>query len=653
MNVAGAIAPPAALKIETLQNAIFNSANFAIIATDARGIIQLFNIGAERLLGYSAGDVVDKMTPSDIHDPQEVIARAEGLSIEFATTIAPGFGALAFKASRGIEDRYELTYIRKDGSRFPAQVSITALRDNLNAVIGYLLIGADNSAAQLAVTAAAKEKLAQEMFHHAVESCPSGMVIVNYAGKIVLVNIETERLFGYRRDELIGQRVDILVPARLRGHHAQHRIEHARHSTPRRLGAGRDLFGLRKDGTEFPVEVDLTPITTGENLLVLSVIVDISERKRLDRLKDEFVSTVSHELRTPLTSISGSLGLLVGGAAGTLPDSATRLLKIAQSNSQRLVRLVNDILDVEKMESNQATFNFVLIGARALVEKAIEADRAFAEGYGVRIVLDDASTACEVYADPDRLGQVVANLLSNATKFSPRNGEVSVAIHQHDEAVRISVRDHGSGIPADFKPHIFEKFAQADATDAGRKGGTGLGLSIAQQIMTRLGGTISFEDAPGGGTAFHVDLPSRNHVTARAIDLGGNAGAPRILLCADDPNKTMALRTGLQFGFLTDFAHIRADAITRAAATAYGAIVIDLELPESDNIALIRDLLDQPHNSKTPIIAVSADPDSRGGVMSSIEPLTLEWLDKPVDVDRLAQILDRVVIRAGAATGAK
>jgi CheY-like chemotaxis protein len=305
------------------------------------------------------------------------------------------------------------------------------------------------------------------------------------------------------------------------------------------------------------------------------------------------------------------------------------------------------------MESSRNPFNFAAVEARTLVEKAIEADRGFAEGYGVRVVLDAASTACDVYADPDRLGQVVANLLSNATKFSPRNGQVSVAIHNHDGNVRISVRDHGAGIPADFKPQIFEKFAQADASNAGRKGGTGLGLSIAKQIMTRLGGTISFEDAPGGGTAFYLDLPSRDQVTARAVDLGGNAGAPRILLCAHDPNKTMALRTELHFGFNTDFAHIRADAITRAAATPYGAIVIDLDLPEGDNIALIRDLLNQPHNSKTPIIAVSADPDSRGCVMSSIEPLTLEWLDKPVDVDSLARILDRVVIRAATATGAK
>ena len=208
MDSAGEIARQAAFQTETLQRAILDSSSFAIIATDARGIIQLFNIGAERLLGYAASDLVGKFTPSDIHDPQEVIARAEGLSAEFATAIAPGFGALAFKASRGIEDRYELTYIRKDGSRFPAQVSITALRDRDDAVIGYLLIGTDNSAAQLAITAAAKEKLAQEMFHQAVEACPSGMLMVDRAGKVVLVNTEIERLFGYRArraDRAVGR----------------------------------------------------------------------------------------------------------------------------------------------------------------------------------------------------------------------------------------------------------------------------------------------------------------------------------------------------------------------------------------------------------------------------------------------------------------
>jgi signal transduction histidine kinase len=243
------------------------------------------------------------------------------------------------------------------------------------------------------------------------------------------------------------------------------------------------------------------------------------ERKRLQRLKDEFVSTVSHELRTPLTSIYGSLGLLMGNAAGNLPDAAVRLLAIAHTNSQRLVRLVNDILDIEKMESGQIVFKFGRVEVRSLVGQAIEANRGFAKGSGVRIRLEEASVVCDVRADPDRLAQVVTNLLSNAIKFSPANNEVVVAIESGIDLVRISVRDHGPGISTDFKPRIFERFAQADATNARQKGGTGLGLSIVKQIVDRLSGDVGFADAPGGGTIFHVEVPCWKHVSSMAIDL--------------------------------------------------------------------------------------------------------------------------------------
>ncbi len=231
------------------------------------------------------------------------------------------------------------------------------------------------------------------------------------------------------------------------------------------------------------------------------------ERKRLDRLKDEFVSTVSHELRTPLTSISASLGLLMGKAAGNLPDPIVRLLAIAHQNSERLVRLVNDILDIEKMQSGRVVFNFARVDVRSLVEQAIEGNRELAEGYGVRIRLEGAHAVCDVRADPDRLAQVVTNLLSNALKFSPAQDEVVVTIEEATDVVRISVRDHGAGISVDFKPHIFERFAQADATNIRQNGGTGLGLSIVKQIVDRLGGEVGFADAPGGGTIFHVALP--------------------------------------------------------------------------------------------------------------------------------------------------
>lgn len=232
-----------------------------------------------------------------------------------------------------------------------------------------------------------------------------------------------------------------------------------------------------------------------------------TERKRLEQMKDEFVSSVSHELRTPLTSIFGSLGLLMGKAAGDLPEPAARLLAIAHSNSRRLVRLVNDILDIEKMESGQVVFNLRAVEVRSLVEQAIEANRGFAEGYGVRIRLEQESAVGEVRADADRLAQVVTNLLSNAIKFSPADHEVLLAIEKETDVVRILVRDHGPGISVDFKPRIFERFAQADGTNARQKGGTGLGLSIVKQIVDRLGGEVGFGDAPGGGTIFCVELP--------------------------------------------------------------------------------------------------------------------------------------------------
>jgi signal transduction histidine kinase len=256
------------------------------------------------------------------------------------------------------------------------------------------------------------------------------------------------------------------------------------------------------------------------------------ERKRLDRMKDEFVATVSHELRTPLTSISASLSLLMGKAGANLPDAAVRLLAIAHTNSQRLVRLVNDLLDIEKMESGRVVFKFGRVEVRSLIGQAIEANREFAEATGVQIRLEDACTVCDVRSDPDRLAQVVTNLLSNAIKFSPADNadkekEVVVAIKNGTDVVRISVRDHGPGISADFKPRVFERFAQADATNARQKGGTGLGLSIVRQIVDRLGGEVGFAEAPGGGTIFHVELPRWEHVPGMAIDLDAQSDALR------------------------------------------------------------------------------------------------------------------------------
>lgn len=222
-------------------------------------------------------------------------------------------------------------------------------------------------------------------------------------------------------------------------------------------------------------------------------------------MKNEFLS-ISHELRTPLMSIDGSLTLLIRMVGGELATPAARLLSIAQASTQRLINLVNDFLDIEKLEAGMTGFRFEAVALRPLAEQTIEANLGFAGNYGVRLRHDvDAEAAA--WADPDRLAQVVTNLVSNAVKYSPPDSEVAIAAALRGNSIRLSVRDRGAGIPADFRPRLFQKFAQADGRNSRKGAGTGLGLSIVKEIVTRLGGEVGFDDVPGGGTIFYVDLP--------------------------------------------------------------------------------------------------------------------------------------------------
>jgi PAS domain S-box-containing protein len=490
----------------------------------------------------------------------------------------------------------------------------------------------------------AGRKFAEEKFRLGVESCPSGMIMINGAGTILVVNVETERLFQYRREELIGQPVEILVPPRYSAELPRYRKAFRDDPNTRPTIQGGEFFGLRKDGTEIPVEIRFNSVRMPDgSLVILGVFNDISERQHSDQMKDEFVAMVSHELRTPLTSIAASLGLLVADPAGTLSEPAKRLLRIAHSNSQRLVRLINDILDMEKIESGKIEFHMSRINVLPLLGQVIESNRGLADQFEVTLRLDPESTNAVVRADIDRLTQVVTNLLANAVKFSPRGGEVSVSIEGIGTRVRIGVRDHGTGIPEEFKSRIFERFAQADSSDTHQKGGTGLGLNIVKQIVGRLGGQTGFDAAPGGGTIFYVDLPQYDAESMAAFDRVDGA---QILLCADDAVAAALLCEQLhQARFNVDVAFTAEEAVRGSASRSYAAIVVDLQLPDSDGITLIKQLRSQWYYQNTPVVAVSADSkhfqsDERGSTFNA-----LDWLRKPLDIERLTRILNRPIIR--------
>jgi PAS domain S-box-containing protein len=370
------------------------------------------------------------------------------------------------------------------------------------------------------------------------DAAMDGLAIHDGEGIVDSVNPALARMHDYQPAELIGRHVDMLIhepPPRTQAMAELRRLAGAPQGSGARV---REFVNCRKDGSTFPADVATSPVFLPDRTVFLVAMRDATERKRVEQMKTEFVSTVSHELRTPLTSIAGSLGLLSGGATGPLPEKAGRLIKIAHTNSQRLVRLINDILDIEKIESGKMTFNLTWVRLLPLLDQAVQANRAFAAGYDVELELGPVPDDAVVIADEDRLMQVVTNLLSNAAKFSPAGETVRITVTPMGDRHRITVADRGSGIPEAFRDRIFGKFAQFDASDTRAKGGSGLGLNIVREIVTRLGGSVSFDSVAGDGTAFHVDLPAAQAEEGlRPAPVQHEAsGLPLILHVDDDPD---------------------------------------------------------------------------------------------------------------------
>lgn len=487
------------------QQVLLDSAVAAVISTDPHGLITSFNPAAEHLLGYRAEEVVDRERVTLFHVREELEARAGALSLELGRLVEPR-EAIVVKALAGESETHEWSFRRKDGALVPVMLSVSALHDDAGRVVGYLGLAwdiAERKQADLAL------RQSQERLQLAMNAAQISMWDANpLTGRIVL-DAHWAALIGEPPQEMdisflqLAQRVppqevpgvQAKMLAVIKGEQpdyiAEHRVQH------------RDGHWIWIESRGKVVERD----AQGRAIRMIGTNTDISERKRAEQLKSEFVATVSHELRTPLTSISGALGLIGSGALGPLSDKARTLLEIASRNSQQLTRLINDLLDMEKLAADKMWFDLQTQALMPLVEHAIESARPYAQQYGVVLALVERADTARVRVDGGRLQQVLGNYLSNAAKFSPHGAQVDVLVRVVVDVARVEVVDRGPGISEDFKKRIFEKFSQADASNTRQKGGTGLGLAISKELIERMHGRVGFESQEGKGARFFFELP--------------------------------------------------------------------------------------------------------------------------------------------------
>lgn len=339
-----------------------------------------------------------------------------------------------------------------------------------------------------------------------IESAQHPFIGTDFEGRITDWNSQAEKLFGWQRNEVLGRTLaDTVLPPRYAGASRMALQLFAASGDAPFTGQSMERIMVTRDGREIPVEVNIGLVNTGKLRLFSAFVQDISQRKEVERLKNEFISTVSHELRTPMTAIYASLSLLESGMAGELPADAQKLMEISSKSCERLIRLINDVLDVEKIQSGLMQYQKQPQPLKALVEQALRDTTPFAATYGVRFEFA-ASADAVVLVDADRIVQVTVNLLSNAAKFSAPGGSVEIRLDTGEGLARVSVRDGGAGVPEDFRAHVFERFAQADGSDRRQKGGTGLGLNICRSIIQAHQGRIDFTSEPGR-TVFFFELP--------------------------------------------------------------------------------------------------------------------------------------------------
>jgi PAS domain S-box-containing protein len=672
-------AEKALLKAGDLQAAIFNSANFSSIATDAKGVIQIFNVGAERMLGYASADVMNKITPADISDPQEVIARAKALSLELATTISPGFEALVFKAKRGIEDIYELTYIRKDGSRFPAVVSVTALRDAQNAIIGYLLIGTDNTARKRIEVEQKRldQRLSDQQFYtrSLIESNIDAIMTTDPFSIITDVNRQMESLTGCTRDELIG--------APFRNYFTD--PEQAEASIKLVLSKKKvkdyELTARARDGKETVVSFNANTFYDRNRTLqgVFATARDVTERKRNEKVlqetnielesakfvaekanlaKSDFLSSMSHELRSPLNAILGFAQLME--SASPLPtDSQKENIDQILEAGWHLLKLINEILDLAVIESGKVSLSPESVSLAEVMSECQTMMEPQAQQRGISVTFPRFDKPVFVRADRTRLKQIVINFLSNAIKYNKERGTVLVecTVAEAPERIRISVKDTGAGLPPEKLAQLFQPFNRL-GQEAGGVAGTGIGLVVTKRLAELMNGVLGVESTVGEGSVFWCELTSATAPHLEVQNIGVEdftpaqlpSGVPcRTLLYVEDNPTNMNMVKQL----IARYPDIRLETavngalgIELARAVRPNVILMDINLPGISGVEALKILQDDPATAQIPVVAISANAMPRD-IEKGLEAGFFRYITKPIKVKEFMKTLNQALEYAG------
>jgi PAS domain S-box-containing protein len=657
----------AALKTGALQKAILNSANFSSIATDEKGVIQLFNVGAERMLGYSAAEVVNRITPADISDPQEVIARAKALSTELATPITPGFEALVFKASRGIEDIYELTYIRKDGSRFPAIVSVTALRDAQETIIGYLLIGTDNSARKRI-----EEQLrwTEESFRLMVESVTDyAIVMLDPDGCVVSWNAGAQRIIGYSAEEIVDQHLSrFYLDADVESGKPQRDLDVA-------TAEGRcqdEGWRTRKDGSRFWANVVTTAIRDQAGTLrgFAKLTRDLTERRQVEAdltnakaaaetanlAKSEFLSGMSHELRTPLNAILGFGQLMESDSPPPSPAQKASIEQILHAGWY-LLDLINEILDLAMIESGKLSLSPEPMSLRDVMLECKTMIEPQAKKRGIRMTFPEFDGPYFIDADRTRVKQILINLFSNAIKYNKDGGTVVVGCTATArDRVRVTVTDSGAGLAPEKLAQLFQPFNRL-GQEANIEG-TGIGLVVTKRLVELMGGAIGVKSTVGKGSVFWFELVSTaaprlaaegESPTSLKPGSPGDERLRTLLYVEDNPanlqlvEQLIARRPGMRLLAAAD-----ADTgVEIARARQPDVILMDINLPGMSGIEALAILRRDPTTASIPVVALSANAIPRD-IEKGLEAGFCRYLTKPIKVHEFMDALDEALALAAS-----